>query len=112
MPRSAGQAITWKEERVPRELRQILAPGTRGFISPESKCQVLVSREKPHGWHLSISHPWRNPTWDEIASARYQLVPDDVSMAMILPPSAQYVNLHEKCFHLFQCGCDAGKVKR
>ena len=53
-------------------------------------------------YHLSISHPMRYPTWDEIKEARYDLLPDEITMAMLLPPSAKYVNIHKNCFHLHQ----------
>jgi hypothetical protein len=53
-------------------------------------------------WHLSISHPHRYPDWDVIADARYSLTPDEVTMAMILPPKEEYVNVHKNCFHLHQ----------
>jgi hypothetical protein len=70
---------------------------------------VIVGRE-PAGWHLSISHrtnhhpprPGRNPRWNEIKDARYRFTPDAVSMCMILPPSAEYVNVHETTFHLHE----------
>lgn len=73
-----------------------------GFLS------VILARE-PHDvgdwrWHLSISHSARNPTWEEIAEARYDLLADDLTMAMYLPPRAEYVNVHRHCFHLFETG--------
>lgn len=76
-------------------------------------CKVMVSRE-PLGragelrWHLSISHDTRYPTWDEIADARYALVPDECFMVMVLPPSGEYVNAHPHCFHLHEVpeACD------
>jgi hypothetical protein len=64
-------------------------------------CRVFVGLE-PAGWHLSISHPNRNPTWEEIKQARYDFCPHDVTMAMILPPTTEYVNIHNFCFHLHQ----------
>lgn len=67
--------------------------------------QVLRTREDG-AWHLSISHPTRYPTWDEIRDARYDLLPDDVTMAMLLPPRAEYVNIHENCFHLHEIAGD------
>lgn len=60
------------------------------------------------GFHLSISHirpsgqPGRYPTWDEIAHARYELCPPDITMAMLLPPEAEYVAVHPTTFHLHQ----------
>ena len=86
---------------------------------------VLVGREPlgPQGslrWHLSISHrtnhlvgasghplPGRIPTWDEIKEARYRFCPDAINMAMILPPKAEYVNLHPTTMHLHEISRDA-----
>ncbi len=71
------------------------------------ECFVLVGKE-PTGvfgrkrWHLSISHPERYPTWDEIREARYRFIPDAVMVGMLLPPQKEYVNLHENCFHLYE----------
>jgi hypothetical protein len=62
---------------------------------------VFVGKE-PAGWHLSISTPVRNPTWEEIKQARYDFCPHDITMAMILPPTTEYVNYHQFCFHLHQ----------
>jgi hypothetical protein len=64
-------------------------------------CTVLVGSTEATGYHLSISHPSRYPTWDEIAHARYKLVPN-VTMALLLPPGSKYINIHPNCFHLWQ----------
>lgn len=55
-------------------------------------------------WHLSVSHPRRYPTWDEIYTAWYDLIPDagQVEGAIILPRKSEYVNLHPNCFHVHQ----------
>lgn len=65
------------------------------------ECSVLVTKEGG-SWHVSIAHPRRYPTWDEVAEARYRLVPDDVTLAMLLPPRELYVNLHKNCFQMIQ----------
>ena len=52
--------------------------------------------------HLSISHPMRHPNWDEIKAARYDLLPDEKTFALLLPPMEQYVNQHKHCFHLHE----------
>jgi hypothetical protein len=66
--------------------------------------------------HLSISaRSGRYPTWDEIADARYDLLPDDRTFAMFLPPPAQYVNV-SNVFHLWEtfdtdvCGAALGST--
>lgn len=53
------------------------------------------------GYHMSISHPKRLPTWDEIAHIRYELIPNEVPMVMVLPPKEEYVNIHEYCLQLW-----------
>lgn len=69
--------------------------------------RALVA-EEPTGWHLSISftdrkgRPSRYPRWDEITHARGELLPDDVTFVMHLPPDAQYVAVHDTTFHLHE----------
>jgi hypothetical protein len=53
-------------------------------------------------WHISISHPYRYPTWDEIYTARYDFCPHDINMAIILPKKSEYVNIHPNCFHVHE----------
>lgn len=66
-------------------------------------CRILVSHDPaPVGWHLSISCADRDPTWQEIATARYRLLPHVPEMVMCLPPLEEYVNLHPFCFHLYE----------
>lgn len=75
---------------------------------------VIVQLE-PGGWHLSVSHrgltldprtlapaPGRLPTFLELKDARYRFCPDDVTMAMIFPPSSEWVNVHPTTLHLHQ----------
>ena|SRR5271156_2885160 len=80
------------------------------FPSPVPYCRafqwgdirVFVGQEPVIGWHLSISNPYRYPSWDEIKAARYDLMPDNITVAMFLPPKDEYVNVHGNCFHLHQ----------
>jgi hypothetical protein len=85
--------VKWKEIRCP-------VPYCRayrwGYVT------VFVGEEPNVGWHLSIAVPHRNPSWEEIRQARYDLVPDEVTMAMLLPPREEYMNIHKFCFHLYQ----------
>ncbi len=76
------------------------------------KLRVLVSHDEAFGWHLSISHPSRYPMWDEIREARYDLVPDEAYMAIIMPPKSEYVNVCKTCFHLFEVPSDIGMMLR
>jgi hypothetical protein len=51
--------------------------------------------------HISISHPWRYPTWDEIIGVRDRLEGDEQEWIMILPRRDEYVNIHDNCFHIY-----------
>lgn len=84
---------------IPPEIKALLEPNARVYRFGE--CLVIVGKSED-GYHMSISHPNRYPTWDEIKEARYRFAPDDVTMAMLLPPKEEYVNIHENCFHLWQ----------
>jgi len=53
-------------------------------------------------WHLSISLPNRLPVYAELKFARYKYLPDDVYMAQIFPPEAEFVNMHPNTLHLFE----------
>ena len=65
--------------------------------------RAFVSRDGDEKfWHLSIAHPSRYPTWDEIKKARYELMPDEITVGMILPPKSEYVNIDSNCFHLHE----------
>ena len=87
---------------------------------------VIVGKEPmPNGysWHLSISFRsnsvlnsrggpmagGRLPTWEEIKDARYRFCPDEVYMAMILPPKDEFVNLHTTAMHLYEVPGDEWK---
>lgn len=85
-----------------RHVTARLEPGTKAYKM--GKLRILVSPPIPgiQGWHMSISHPDRYPTWDEIAKARYELCPLDIEMVMYLPPPTEYVNVHNYCFHLHE----------
>lgn len=81
---------------------------------PDGHLTVLLSVEDGMV-HMSISHrrnsrsgpvPGRNPRWEEIKEARYRFCPPDVTMAMLLPPKDQYVNVHETTFHLWEAPHD------
>ena len=85
------------------EFQNTLCPDMAGKWYQSGALRVCVAKENKL-WHLSVSCPHRYPTWDEIFSAWYDLVPDagQINGAIILPRKAEYVNLHPNCFHVHQ----------
>jgi hypothetical protein len=83
-----------------------LGYGVTAKVYMMNGCRILVSHDpsEEHGrvWHLSISRRDRDPSWQEIATARYRILPDVEEMAMFLPPLSEYVNLHKYTFHLHE----------
>lgn len=76
-------------------------------IFPMSGCKVFCfqepfMRDGKMGWHLSISHPRRLPTYAEMKRARYEFMPDNIYVAQIFPPQSEFVNIHENCLHLWE----------
>lgn len=92
-----------KIKRIIKEIESPV-PNCKAYIFGE--CRVFVGIEPNIGWHMSISHAKRYPTWDEIRDARYRFVDGNVTMAMLLPPKSEYVNLHPNCFHLHEFKMD------
>ena len=70
-------------------------------VVKDGSLTVLISVDDRQ-LHLSISHPRRYPSWDEIYDARYRFMPDEMSVIMYLPPKSEYVNLHSNTFHLWE----------
>ena len=91
-----------------RELREVPLGLPPGLVEPGTKayrmgpCQIMCSHSERFGWHLSISRLDRLPSWEEARDARYALIPDEVTMALLLPPKAEYINVHEFCLQMHQ----------
>lgn len=66
--------------------------------------RVCVAKEDGL-WHISVSCANRYPTWSEIYTAWYDLVPGagkDFNGAILLPRHSEYVNIHQNTFHVHQ----------
>jgi hypothetical protein len=57
---------------------------------------------------MSISTSYRNPIWEEIRDAWYDLVPDSgkKNAAMFFPPLNEYINVAKHCFHVHEVPID------
>lgn len=83
------------------------APGAGAWMARVSDGELHAIRTKDDDrWHLSVSHTTRLPSWDELADARYRFIPDRARMASLLPPSAEWVDLHPRTLHLWEIGED------
>lgn len=66
---------------------------------------ILASLDRsPHGalLHVSLSRADRLPSWEEVKAIRSAFYPPDIDVMMVLPAEADYINVHQYCFHLWQ----------
>jgi hypothetical protein len=101
--------LRWKADS-----RRFMGHGRVFWATVADGVLMAIVAQEEGKWHLSISHrlsivgpgnlpiPGRYPTWDEIAHARYALLPDHLTFGILLPPKAEYVNLHPTTFHLHE----------
>jgi hypothetical protein len=87
-------AAGWKRVSVPQQL--IEAIGTQDVWAFQKELSVS------HRTNAHPPEPGRYPTWDEIKEVRYLFCPPDATMAQLLPPVGQFVNIHETTFHLWE----------
>jgi hypothetical protein len=73
-----------------------------------------MGRQHELRWHLSISRTDRHPSWDEMKTARYRLLPHDVTFAILLPPPPFYVNVpsQDHVFHMHEIDDSAAPWER
>lgn len=66
------------------------------------RCRIIITIDNGR-WHLSIStdNPKILPSYKEIKAARYRFIPDEVYMAEIFPPKADFV-AYAEVRHLWQ----------
>ncbi len=64
--------------------------------------KAVINIELDGLMHLSLSSKDRLPTYEEMKKARYDLMPNNMRVAQILPPVEEFVNIHENCLHLWE----------
>jgi hypothetical protein len=57
-------------------------------------------------YNMTITHPTKYPDWDVITHVRYSLLPNDCTMAMMLPPLEKYISNQANMFHLVEIKSD------
>lgn len=91
------------------QLHTLMAMGMQAGTERYSMGEVHIllsppSNEQRMGWHMTISCTDRYPTWDELAKAWYELVPDADHRVgiMILPQKINYISIHPFCFQIHE----------
>lgn len=71
------------------------------FYHEERRLKAVRSKDLGR-WHLSVSHKWREPTWDDLGFARDSLLPPEVFFMIPHPPRRFWLNLHPFTLHLWE----------
>jgi len=53
--------------------------------------------------HLSVAGPGRVPHWSELVDVKELFLGRDSKAIQVIPPRAEYVNIHPHVLHLFVC---------
>ena len=102
----------WMDSKLPRVIPYTWRLHTRTidgarYVQPMTDLTVTVSGDVEHDekkWiHLSIAHPERMPTWEEVVAAKEWIIGRDEYAVQVIPPRERYVNTHPFCLHLFSC---------
>lgn len=94
---TGAEPVTWRRAaRPPRG-----APAGCTTWESSTGCVAFAGREGGV-WHVSVSHPRRVPSWDEMRTAREAMTPDEVTMSILFPPRGEYVNVHPRTLHLWE----------
>lgn len=83
----------------------LITPDSKDIRIYKSRTFVVVLSIDDEKKHLSISHAYRYPTWDEIKYVKYEFLKEEtaeIEMAMYFPKPAKFVNIHKNCFHLYE----------
>lgn len=86
--------------------RAPLAPPGSFAWGTSNGLRVLASMDDSHEHgvllHVSMSYRSRDPSWNDIKAVRAAFFPETIDVMMVLPKAADYVNVHEHTFHLWQ----------
>lgn len=64
--------------------------GLQAFTMGE--CRIVRYIDPERGLTMTVRHPERLPSWDEIKQARYRLLPRELTFCLLLPPPSEYAD--------------------
>ena len=109
---------TLKGRRIPQGWKQeVFGPCGFVYFLP-SGLKIIESDggklEYGEWLHVSFSYPDHLPTWEDTGMVKRILIGPDDSAIIVLPPQAEYVNIHPYCLHLWHRldGASAPKFAR
>ena len=71
-------------------------------------CSMDVESDGKRWVHLSLAHPNRLPTYQELCDARDAFLGNEARCIQVFAPKSEHVNIHKYCLHLWHCLDDDG----
>ena len=65
------------------------------------KGMTIISNIENNRWHLSVSAKFPLG-YQQLKDIRYNFMPNRIHVAQIFPPREEFVNLHTRCWHLWE----------
>lgn len=101
-------AMIWQRfGDTPNYIEPFLGSGADGarYRHTMTGVTVIMSRaieDDGHIWlHVSMAHPHRMPTYEELADVKERFIGADKKAVMVFPPKSVHVNIHNFCLHLW-----------
>lgn len=71
--------------------------------SPVDQSSLCVIASNGEGWdHISVSRDLRTPSWRELEFVKRLFFRDDEVAVQFHVPSADHINIHPNCLHLWR----------
>ena len=86
-------------------IQQLISAKARYYMKGDCRAIFTLEPARLTGLvrqHLSVSCADRLPNWDELKDARYSLMGLGITVVSVLPPSTEYVNIHNFTLHLWE----------
>lgn len=81
------------------------------LVHPRTKASIIFSVNKEQDdryWlRVSLAHPGRMPTYEELAGMKAWLIGTDRYAYQVFPPLKKHVNIHPTVLHLWSCLSDS-----
>lgn len=97
--------VRLSDGRLLRRLHRFAAGAAYSERKPDG-LRVIATMDASHAHgtllHVSVSYPDHDPSWRDLVAIKTAFFGTDIDAMMVLPRVADYINIHEHCFHVWQ----------
>lgn len=96
----------WKRQQIGKATPLVYS-GTKGL---KVLVSCLLEEDKEFWLHVSVSHPKRLPTYEELKTVKRIFIGDDRVALQVFPKASEHVNVHVYCLHLWCCASNDRRI--